>query len=156
MKQQQVPVISNQVAEVELIYKSKVKDSDRTLIKCSTDSINLLRANWNPDTIELFEEFKVLYLNRANKVIGIYSLSSGGLTGTVADIRLILAAAIRLVSTCIILVHNHPSGSLCPSQTDQALTIKIKQAADLLDIKLLDHIILTKEDGFSFADDGLL
>lgn len=153
----QHPILSgSQVAEIELVYKSKMKPSDRPVVKTSADSAQLLRDHWNADTIELVEAFKVLYLNRANRAIGIYQVSKGGLTGTVADIRLIMAAAIRLAASAIIIAHNHPSGNLKPSRADEELTQKIKQAGAFLDIKLLDHIILTTDESFSFADEGLL
>jgi DNA repair protein RadC len=102
------------------------------------------------------EEFKVLLLNRGNKVIGIYEASAGGLTGTVADPRLILAAAIKSLAVSIILSHNHPSGNLKPSRADEELTQKIKVAANYHDIKVIDHIIITSEAYYSFAEEGLL
>jgi DNA repair protein RadC len=98
----------------------------------------------------------VLLLNRANGVTGVYEASSGGITGTVADPRLILAAAIKSLSVSIILSHNHPSGNLNPSRADEEFTLKIKEAAKYHDIKVLDHIILTNEGYYSFADEGLI
>lgn len=156
MKKQHPIISGSQVSEIELVYKSKMKPSDRPVVRSSADSAQLLRDHWNVDTIELVEGFKVLYLNRANRAIGIYQVSTGGLTGTVADIRLIMAAAIRLAACAIIIAHNHPSGNLRPSRADEELTQKIKQAGIFLDIKLLDHIILTTDALFSFADEGLL
>ena len=144
------------VAEVELIYKTKVKPSERPKISCVKDSVELLKELWNENTIEMQEEFKVMLLNRGNRVIGIYEASSGGLTGTVADPRLILAAAIKSLSVSIILSHNHPSGNLKPSRADEELTQKIKVAASYHDIKVIDHIIITCEGYYSFADEGLL
>lgn len=144
------------VAEVELIYKSKVKASERPLIRCSKDSYNILWSVWDPNKIEMLEEFKVLLLNRGNKVIGLYDVSSGGITGTVADPRLILATAIKSLAVSIILSHNHPSGNLKPSKADEEITIKINEAAKYHDIKVLDHIIITSEQYYSFADEGLL
>lgn len=144
------------VAEVELIYKAKVKPSERPKISCVKDSVELLKELWNENTIEMQEEFKVMLLNRANKVIGVYAASSGGLTGTVADPRLILAVAIKSLSVSIILSHNHPSGNLKPSRADEELTQKIKVAASYHDIKVIDHIIITSEGYYSFADEGLL
>ena len=102
------------------------------------------------------EEFKVMLLNRGNKVIGVYEASSGGLTGTVADPRLILAAALKSLAVSIILSHNHPSGNLKPSRADEELTQKIKVAAAYHDIKVMDHIIITSEGYYSFANEGLL
>ncbi len=99
---------------------------------------------------------KIIYLNRANKVLGIYAASSGGISGTLVDSRLIFAAAIRLGASALMLCHNHPSGNLKPSQNDKALTHKIKSAAAILDITLHDHIILSPEGFYSFADEGIL
>jgi DNA repair protein RadC len=144
------------VAEVELVYKTKVKPSERPKIGSVNDCYKLLKELWNENTIEMQEEFKVLLLNRSNKVMGIYEASAGGLTGTVADPRLILAAAIKSLAVSIILSHNHPSGNLRPSREDEQLTNKIKVAAAYHDIKVIDHIIITSEGYYSFADEGLL
>lgn len=141
---------------MELVYKTKVKASERPCIKNSKDLYNLLLQLWDENKIELQEEFKVLFLNRANRITGIYNASSGGITGTVADPRLILAAALRAMAVSIVLTHNHPSGNLKPSRADEELTMKIKQAASYLDIRLLDHIIVSGEGYYSFADEGLL
>lgn len=144
------------VAEVELIYKSKVKASERPVIRDSKDTCKILRQIWDENKMEMQEEFKVLFLNRSNKVIGVYDASAGGICGTVADPRLILAAAIKALAVSIILSHNHPSGNLKPSRADEELTQKIKEAAKYHDIKVLDHIIITTEEYYSFADEGLL
>jgi DNA repair protein RadC len=144
------------VAEVELVYKTKVKPSERPKISSVSDSYKLLKELWNENTIEMQEEFKVMLLNRGNKVIGVYEASAGGITGTVADPRLILAAAIKSLAVSIILSHNHPSGNLKPSKADEELTQKIKVAAVYHDIKVIDHIIITSEGYYSFADEGVL
>jgi DNA repair protein RadC len=144
------------VAEVELVYKSKVKASERPAITCSLDAANVLRYLWDEGKLELLEQFKVLYLNRANKVVALFNISTGGITGTVADPRLILSAALKLNAVSMVLCHNHPSGSLKPSKADEELTQKIKGAAAYFDIKVLDHLILCEDSHFSFADEGLL
>ncbi len=102
------------------------------------------------------EEFWVMFLNRANKIISTQKVSQGGITGTVADIRLILKNALDNFSTGIVLCHNHPSGNLMPSNEDKDLTQKVKQTAKLLDINVMDHIIVSDAGYFSFADEGLL
>lgn len=102
------------------------------------------------------EEFWVLYLNNSNKVIHKFQLSKGGITGTLVDTRLVFKKAIELSSTAIILTHNHPSGTLKPSMADKKLTEKIKTAGNTLDIKILDHLIITEKAYFSFADDNIL
>ena len=145
-----------QVAEVELVYRTKVKPSQRPKITTSVDAYEILQKIWNRDKIELVEEFKVLLLNRSNKVLGVLDASSGGITGTVADPRIILTAAIKANAVGIVLSHNHPSGSLKPSRADEELTVKIKEAARFLDMTVLDHIIITSEGYYSFADEGLL
>lgn len=102
------------------------------------------------------EEFWVLYLNNSNKVIHRKMISSGGQTGTVVDIRIILKTTFELGAVAIILTHNHPSGSVTPSQSDKTTTTNILQAAQTVTIKLLDHLIVTEKSYFSFADEGLL
>ena len=144
------------VAEVELVYKSKVKASERPTIHTSTDAVNVFRILWEDGKMDLVEQFKVLFLNRSNKVIGIYNVSTGGITGTVADPRLIFTAALKSNAVSLVLCHNHPSGSLKPSIADEELTQKIIGAGKFLDIKVLDHVILSSESYFSFADEGLL
>ncbi|MBI1779793.1 MAG: JAB domain-containing protein [Sphingobacteriales bacterium] len=156
MEQTMIQPEWTKVAEVELVYKTTIKASERPKISSVKDSYKLLKELWNENTIEMQEEFKVLLLNRGNKVIGIYEASAGGITGTVADPRLILAAAIKSLSVSIILSHNHPSGNLKPSRADEELTQKIKIAASYHDIKVIDHIIITSEGYYSFADEGVL
>lgn len=102
------------------------------------------------------EVFVVLFLNRANKIRHSEIISSGGITGTVADPRIIMKKAIEQEAVALILSHNHPSGNLRPSRADEELTYKIREAAKLLDIKVMDHIIVSTEGYFSFADEGLL
>jgi len=102
------------------------------------------------------EVFAVLFMNRANKINHFEIISEGGITGTVADPRIILRKALEEDAVNIILCHNHPSGSLKPSRTDEELTRKIKQAASLLDITVLDHIIVSEDGYYSFADEGIL
>ena len=146
----------NQIAEVELIYKSKVKASDRPKITHSNDAYVIFKNTWDENKIELQEQFKVMLLNRANKVLGIYEVSTGGITGTVADPKLIFAAALKACGCGIILVHNHPSNNLKPSIPDEQLTTKIKEGGKLLDIKLLDHLIISSEGYLSMADEELV
>ena len=145
-----------QVAEVQLIYKSKVKASLRPKIHSSRDAFEVLKSNWNYETIEFVEEFKMLLLNRANRVLGIIDISLGGTAGTVADPKVIFAAALKGNANGIILAHNHPSGNLKPSQADIDLTRKLKAGGQILDIGVLDHIILTSEGFFSFTDEGMM
>ncbi len=144
------------VTEVELVYRTKIKVSERPKINSSADIYVILKNIWNKEKIEMLEEFKVLLLNRGNSVLGVYDVSSGGITGTVADPRLILATAIKSLAVHLVLCHNHPSGNLKPSRADEMMTKKIKEAAAFHDITILDHLIITSEGYYSFADEGLL
>jgi len=128
-----------QVAEIELVYKTKVKASERPQIKASADAYKVLKQSWDGNKIEFVEQFKVVLLNRANKVLGIYELSTGGISGTIADIRLIFAAALKSNASSIVLAHNHPSSNTKPSEADIQLTRKIKEAGKLLDIKVINR-----------------
>jgi DNA repair protein RadC len=126
---------------------------DKTVVQSSKDIAQYLRIVLKDFT---YEVFAVLFLNRANKVNHFEIISRGGITGTVADPRVILKKALEQDATSIVLSHNHPSGSLKPSNADEALTKKIKEAAKYLDIKVIDHIIVSEEGYYSFADEGLL
>ncbi len=144
-----------QVAEIQLSYKSAVKASQRPKINTSKDAYNVLIETWDESKIEFIEQFKVLLLNRAHKVLGVFEVSSGSSTGTVADPKLIFAAALKTNACGIIMAHNHPSGNLHPSQADIDLTKKMKDGGKLLEIQVLDHVIITKDGYFSFTDEGL-
>lgn len=149
-------MVDNKLPMIEVSYQSISKVSDREYITSSVDSVNVLRSVWNMNTIELYEEFKVLYLDRRNGVIGIRELSRGNVCGTVVDIRLMLYIALACASSSIIICHNHPSGKTSPSKADTNLTEKIHQACKTMDLQLLDHIIITPDRYYSFADEGLL
>lgn len=102
------------------------------------------------------EEFWIIYMNNSNKIIQKTQQSKGGITGTLVDVRLVLKTALEVGATSLILVHNHPSGTLKPSQADQQLTQKLKTASESLDIKVLDHVIITEKAYFSFADENMM
>ena len=142
------------VSEIKVAYSTT--DTPKVKIKSGDDAYDVLLASWDLDTIELQEEFKILLLNRANEVLGIYPLSRGGITGTVVDQRLIFAVALKCNATGIIICHNHPSGKLLPSEADITLTKSIGKCADLLEINLLDHLIITKNGYYSFSNEGKL
>lgn len=144
------------VSEIDLVYLSKVRPSERPTVLNSKKAYDLFISYWDMGKIELMEKFKCMFLNRANRVLGIYELSTGGISGTVADSRLVFAAALKLGSSKIIISHNHPSGNLKPSKEDENLTARLKEGGRLLDIPILDHLIITREGYFSFADEGLL
>lgn len=145
------------VNEIKVSYQDRILAKDWTKITCSQSAAQLIFEHWDQQTIALQECFKVLLLNNSNKVKGIYQLSQGGITGTLVDIRILFAVILKTLSVAIILTHNHPSGTLQPSSPDKQLTQKIKKAAELLDIKLLDHLIITPNGSYySFSDEGLL
>lgn len=144
------------VAEVQVSYKTSVKASDRPQINSSIEVYKVLRENWNFEIIEFIEEFKIILLNRANRVLGIVPISVGGTTGTIADPKVIFVSALKCNASSVILVHNHPSGNLKPSQADIELTRKLKAAGQFLDLPVIEHIILTKDGYLSFADEGMM
>ncbi|MBD0833643.1 JAB domain-containing protein [Aestuariibaculum sediminum] len=147
--------MKSKVNEIQVSYKEKLEFS--LSIKCSADANEIIFNHWDKDTIGLYESFKIMLLNNSNKVKGIYQLSSGGITGTLVDIRILFAIVLKTLSPCIILVHNHPSGKLKPSEVDKQLTEKIVKASKFLDIAVLDHLIITPSgEYFSFADNGIL
>jgi DNA repair protein RadC len=149
--------MKNKVNEIKISYKEKNKNLTPIIIKKSSQAAQLLFEHWDRDTIALHESFKVVLLNNSNIVKGVYELSKGGIAGTLVDLRLLFAVALKTLSTGLILVHNHPSGSLKPSKADLDLTRKIAKAASYLDIKILDHLILSPHgDYYSFADNDIL
>ncbi len=103
-----------------------------------------------------YEEFWILLLNRSNKIIEKFKISQGGISGTVIDVRMILKNAIEKLASSIILCHNHPSGNLQPSEADKKITTKLKDAARIMDMQVLDHLIITDSSFYSFADEGML
>ncbi len=140
-------------AALELGIRRSATIKKKDHITRSSDIADYLRASLEYRKQEVFA---VVFLNRGNKVTHIEIVSEGGMTGTVADPRIILKKALENDATALILCHNHPSGNLKPSSADEALTQKIKQAAALFDIRIMDHIIVSNEGFFSFADEGLL
>lgn len=143
------------VAELQVSYHPS--KSRKPLIRSAKDAFNELIDFYPTETIALQERMVVLYMGRNGRLIGAYPLSVGGITGTVVDARLILSVALKIASTKIILSHNHPSGTLRPSEADIELTSRIKEACKLLDIRLDDHLIITPDKEFySFAEDGLI
>ncbi len=145
-----------QVAEIQLVYKSRIAASQRLTVSISRDAYEIFLQSWDEMKIELVEQFKVMLINRNGKVLGIVEISSGGIGGTVADPKLIFVAALKAGASAIIVSHNHPSGNLQPSQADIALTKKLKEAGKFLEIRMNDHIIITAEGYYSFADEGLI
>lgn len=146
----------HQVSEVKLIYKNEIPVSERVTIKSARDAFKLIYDRWDKDNIEFVEEFKILLLNRSHQVLGICDISKGGTVGTVIDIKLIMAYAIKTNCSSLIAVHNHPSGNLNPSEADIKITTKLRAACEVMDINFLDHLIITPQAAFySFSDSGL-
>ncbi len=143
-----------EVAEIKVSYSNS--NPDRVKVTSSQIIYDLILKHWDLDILEYQEEVKVILLNRANVVLGIYEMSKGGISGTVVDIRIILGVALKCNASCIILVHNHPSGNTEPSEQDKSITKKLKKASELLDLNLLDHLIISTEEYYSFSDNGLL
>jgi len=142
------------MAALELGRRRKHEEAlERKNISCSTDAFNY----FHPLVADLpTEEFWVLYLNRANVIIESSRISSGGVSGTVIDNKIILRRGIEILASSVVLCHNHPSGNPAPSKQDREITDKIKKAAELLDIKVIDHIIVADNTYLSFADEGIL
>ncbi len=144
------------IPEYKVMCSMKLKTSQLKEVTSSYDASQYCRSLYEEGTITYKEFFYILFLNRSNKINGFMKVSEGGITGTVADPRIIIQAALMAGASSLILCHNHPSGSLKPSQQDNELTQKVKGAAKYFDIKILDHIIVTDEDYFSFSKEGLL
>lgn len=144
----------NLLSEIEVSYKTKIKPVDRVKISNSKDSYNALLSVFDAGQIEHVEEFVILLLNRANQVLGWYKLSKGGISGTVADTRVIFQLALGANACGVILAHNHPSGNPKPSEQDKLITKKIREAGKILEISILDHIIVTPDSYYSFSDEG--
>ena len=143
------------VCDVKLTYNTKVKSSERAVVKDSNSAYSLLIGHvYDPETIQHREYMKLILLNRAHKVLGIAHISEGGLDSTSADIRIIMQAAILGNASAMILSHNHPSGNKQPSNQDDLLTDRVKKAAKLFDIQYLDHIIVTDSGYYSYLDEG--
>jgi DNA repair protein RadC len=140
-------------AALELGIRRDMADHKKEIILSSKDIARFLQAQLQ---YKMHEVFAVVFLNRSNKINHYEIISEGGITGTVADPRIILKKALQHEAVSIVLCHNHPSGSLKPSRQDQELTLKIKEAANFFDIKVLDHIIVSDEGYYSFADEGIL
>jgi len=126
-------------------------------ITSSNDAYKFLTEIWETNTLSVNEQFKVLFLNNSNIIHGYKTISIGGITQTVVDVRIILSLALKTLSTAIIVAHNHPSGKLKPSHADIKITEKLSKAAEYFDIAVLDHLILSPfDDYYSFADEGLI
>jgi DNA repair protein RadC len=134
---------------------SKVKQSALPVVNDAVSAVQVVR-NFYDDVINVQERFAVILLNQANRVLGVRIVSTGGVSGTVADPKIIFHTALLSLASAIIIVHNHPSGNLKPSESDKLLTKKIADGATMLEIRLLDHLIITEDGFYSFADNEQL
>jgi DNA repair protein RadC len=150
-----IDLFHQNIAEVKISYSHKVRPSEMKKISCSRDAyeIMLLHADGKLDHIEYFW---AMLLTRHNNVLGIFLVSQGGLSGTVADPKVIFQAALKSSSNSLILCHNHPSGQTKPSDADLKLTRQLVEAGKMLDLPVMDHVIISSESYFSFANEGIL
>lgn len=144
----------NIVNEIKLSYSRK-GNCERS-ISSSRDAVDVFREHFDAGEMDYMESFFALYLNQANKVLGIKKISECGISSTLVDVRIIMQAALLCNASGIIVAHNHPSGNLKPSSADIKMTVQIREAAKILSMNLLDHVILTSDSHFSFADEGII
>jgi len=151
MKNGKLPIVS----EIKIIYRNKVKKQNRNKIQKSEDVYLNIKHVFS-ELVEYRESFVIVLLNRANEILGYSKISEGGTNGTVVDLKIIFQVALKANASSIILCHNHPSGNLNPSNSDIEMTKKISQAGEIMDIKVLDHIIISSESYYSFADNQII
>lgn len=145
------------VAEIQVRYSFCVPPEDCLQVKSSEDVLKVLQEIWDEDVIGYQESFVMLILNRANRILGYRWVSHGSMSGTAVDPKHIFGVALKCNACALILAHNHPSGTTNPSQSDIALTKKLKKAGECLDIMIIDHLIITPNFAYySFADEGVL
>ena len=144
------------VSEIQIIYRNKIPANDRPKVTSSQEAFKLFISSWDMNRIELVEQFKILLLNRGNRVMGISEISTGGISGVDVDPKIVFGTAVKAGACGMILAHNHPSGNLEPSQPDKNLTAKFKSAGRFLDIEVMDHLIVGPRNYYSFMDEGLM
>ena len=149
-------LFTSNLAEITVSYSSKVKVAERRKVVSAREAEEVFREIWTKGTMELREEMYVLFLNRGNFLLGWCQTSQGGLSGTVCYPRMIFSVALKSLAVSLILCHNHPSGNLQPSAADIQLTKNLVEGGKFLEISVLDHLILTAEGFYSFADEGLI
>lgn len=144
----------NIVNEIKLSYSRK-GNCERG-ITSSRDAVDIFREHFDAEEIDYRESFFALYMNQANRVLGIKKISECGISSTLVDVRIVMQAALLCNASGIIIAHNHPSGNLRPSSCDIKMTAQIKEASKILSMSLLDHVILTSDAHFSFADEAMI
>lgn len=143
-----------EISEIKVSYSSR-KDKEIQITN-SEELYELVISHWDKDIIEYQEEVKLVLLNRASNILGIFNLSKGGTSSAVVDIKIILAVALKCNSSSLAIVHNHPSGNLIPSHRDKEITKKLKRGCEYVDLKLIDHLIISKDSYYSFKVNDLL
>jgi DNA repair protein RadC len=147
---------SPRLSEIKVSYRSRTNHAERKAIRVPIDAVEYLREVWDKDTLEFTEYFLIICLNADHQAVGWVKVSSGGFSAALVDPRVVFAIALQTASSAVILSHNHPSGSCEPSPEDIRLTKRLKEAGDLLGIRVLGHIILTRDGALSFDERGLL
>ncbi|AZI26666.1 DNA repair protein [Pedobacter sp. G11] len=144
------------VSEIEISYRPAFKLSERPKVTSSNIAYGILDQSWDHNKMELLEEFKVLLLNRQNRVLGLLNVAQGGFSEVMIDPKVVFSAALKACASGIILSHNHPSSELSPSEADIRLTRKMLEGGKLLGIEVLDHIIVSAYGYYSFGDEGMM
>jgi len=145
-----------QVAEVQLIYRNETLPENRIRVDSPATAYQVLKHNWDMNRIELLEQFKIILLDFGKNVLGVSEISTGGMMSCPVDPKIVFATALKAKACQIILAHNHPSGNLFPSEADIELTKKLSQAGKTIEIEVLEHIILSAQGYYSFADNGMM
>ncbi len=143
------------IAQIGIKYE-KYHELERTRIKTSMDTYNIFMEVWDMDTFDYQESLWMIFLDRGNFVLGVSQVSIGSCAGTIVDPKSVFGRALLVHASYILLAHNHPSGNLNPSQADIDITRKLTEGGNLLEIKVLDHLILTRKSYYSFADEGMM
>jgi len=141
------------VAEIEITYKPII--TDHTIISSSSQAYELIKQLWDNEKINLQEQFAALFFNQSKKIIGWKVLSTGNMTKCIVDIKLLVSLALHCMCTHVMIVHNHPSGNLKISQSDENITATVRDALKLIDVQLIDHLIIIENGYLSFNDEGL-
>ena len=148
--------VSFRVAEIQISYRPAFKAAEQPQITSSDEAYQILLEHWDEGRLEFLDEFKVVLLNRRSRVLGVVNISQGGLSGTIADPKVIFAVALKACASSVILAHNHPSGELSPSEADLVLTKRLVAGGDILGITVHDHLIVSRCGFYSFGDEGLI
>ena len=144
------------IPEISIHYKRWLEFDKMPVIRSSNDAYQILLKAWNKEQMDYVEQAYILLLNRANRVVGVSNISKGGTYAAIIDRKVIFGTALKTHASSIIIAHGHPSGNLQPSQLDIETTKTLKEAGEVLEIPIVDHLILTSESYYSFADEGML